>query len=241
MWMSFVKLHPDADASQVAQKMNDIYAKNRQTNVKASLRLLTDAYLDTDFNRGDATKVSIFALLGILLLCTACINYINLTTASVDQRSKEVGVKKIIGAKRRSLFVQFVAKTLVISFAATIGALFLIQLLSPHYQSLVNIPASFSSPVRNMGNNRHCINLCNHSQRCLSGIDALVVSTGYYFERHESSQTKKQFLTQGSGSISVYLVGSHDYLCDNDIQTNAVYSKHRTGLSKRAYRSNSNA
>ncbi|MDR0796900.1 MAG: ABC transporter permease [Tannerella sp.] len=149
-WISFVKLHPDADISKVVQKMNDIYTKNNQTNVEAGLRLLTDIYLDTDvtlFIGGDAKKVSIFALLGILLLCTACVNYINLTTARVTRRTKEVGVKKIVGAKRRTLFIQFVSETLIISLSATVVALSLIQLLTPQYQSLVNIPVSFSSPV----------------------------------------------------------------------------------------------
>jgi len=92
--------------------------------------------------------VSIFSLLGILLLCAACINYINLTTARVTQRAKEVGVKKIVGAKRWSLFLQFVAESFILSLAATIIALFLILVLTPLYQSLVgDIPVSFSSPV----------------------------------------------------------------------------------------------
>ncbi len=147
LWTTFVKLHPDADVSQVVQKMNDIYTRNDRTNVEASLRLLADVYFDPDFNRGNAQKVSIFAFLGILLLCTACINYINLTTAKVNQRAKEVGIKKIIGAKRCSLFLQFMIETFIFCLGATVLALFLILLLSPYYQSLIHIPVSFSSPV----------------------------------------------------------------------------------------------
>ena len=159
-WITFVKLHPNADPAQVTQKMNDILEKNLKSldlpfslDITASLRLLTDMYFETDileggfFIRGNAKTVSIFALLGLLLLCTACINHINLTTARVTLRTKEVGVKKIVGANRWSLFLQFIAESLIFSLAATLVALLLIWLLSSPYQSLVNIPVLFSSPV----------------------------------------------------------------------------------------------
>jgi len=146
---AFVKLRPDADVSQITQKMNDIYAKNN-LNKEASLELLTDMYFSDVKGsvNGNARMVSIFSLLGILLLCIACINYINLTTARVSHRTKEVGIKKIVGAKRRSLFLQFIAESFILSFAAAIIALFLIRALTPLYQTLVgDIPVSFSSPA----------------------------------------------------------------------------------------------
>jgi len=129
--------------------MNDIYAKNDIVNSEVSLELLTDMYFsDVDgFIRGNTKMVSIFGLLGILLLCTACINYINLTTAKVTQRAKEAGIKKIVGAKRRTMFLQFVAESFIISLAAAMVALYLGLLLSPLYQLLVgDIPVSLSSP-----------------------------------------------------------------------------------------------
>ena len=150
MWTTFVKLHPDADISQVVQKMNDILPENARNIYEASLQLLTDIYFSgiDSFNQGNAKMVSIFGFLGILLLCTACINYINLTTAKVTQRAKEVGVKKIVGANSRTLFLQFVTETFIVSLAATLVALYLIRLLVPQYQSLIgDIPVSFSSPV----------------------------------------------------------------------------------------------
>jgi len=152
-WVALVKLRQGADVSQVAQKMTDIYAKNDNTSDnKASLELLTDMYFSDvgvyGFPQGNSKMVSIFALLGILLLCTACINYINLTTAKVTQRAKEVGIKKIVGAKRRTLFFQFIAESFIISLTATMVALYLIRLSTPLYQQLVaDIPVSFSSPT----------------------------------------------------------------------------------------------
>ena len=144
---SFVKLSPGADFSLVNQKMNDIYKRNEH-NFVASLESLTDMHFSnaTGNASGNAKMVSTFSLLGILLLCIACINYINLTTARVTQRSKEVGIKKIVGAKRRSLFSWFAAESFVLSFAATVIALFLIRVFTPLYHTLVgDIPVSFSS------------------------------------------------------------------------------------------------
>ena len=144
---TFVKLHPNADVSLVTQKMNDIYAKN-DVKKEASLELLTDMYFSDVKGTvsGNAQMVSIFSLLGILLLCIACINYINLTTARVSHRTKEVGIKKIVGAKRWSLFLQFIAESFILCFAATVIALLLVRALTPLYQTLVgDIPVSFSS------------------------------------------------------------------------------------------------
>ena len=140
--------------------MNDILDKNLKAlglpfalDITASLRLLTDIRFETGIIetspvvRRNAKTVSIFALLGILLLCTACINYINLTTAKLTMRAKEVGIKKIVGAKRSALFLHFIVETLIFSLFATAVALLLIWLLSSPYQLLFNVPMLFSLPV----------------------------------------------------------------------------------------------
>ena len=148
-FVTFVKLRPGADKSLVTQKMNNILVKN-EINKEVHLELLTDMYFSDVKGAvsGNAQMVSIFSLLGILLLCIACINYINLTTAKVSHRTKEVGIKKIVGAKRWSLFMQFIVESFILSLTATIIALFLVRLLTPLYHTFVgNIPVSFSSPT----------------------------------------------------------------------------------------------
>ena len=151
---TFVKLRPNTDVSLVTQKMNNIHAKNSSSpnsETSAELELLTDMYFSdvvSRFIQGNAKMVSIFTLLGILLLCTASINYINLTTAKVTKRAKEVGVKKIVGAKSRTLFLQFINESFLVSLIAAVIALYLIVLVTPLYQQLVgDIPVSLSSSV----------------------------------------------------------------------------------------------
>ena len=150
-WMAFVKLRSDANVSLVAEKMTDIYDKNIDFVVyTASLELVSDMYFSDimSLTQGNARMVSIFALLGILLLFTGCINYINLTTAKATLRAKEVGMKKIVGAKSRTLFFQFIAESFIVSLIATVVALYLILVSIPLFQKLVgDIPVSFSSPT----------------------------------------------------------------------------------------------
>ena len=149
-WAStFVKLRADADVIQITQKMNDILTKN-DVQKEVRLEMLTDMYFSDVKGAAsvNAQMVSIFSILGILLLCIACINYINLTTARVTHRTKEVGIKKIVGARRSALFLQFIAESFILCFAATLIALFLIRALTPLYQTLMgDIPVSFSTPV----------------------------------------------------------------------------------------------
>ena len=147
--MVFVKLRPGADAAQVCEKINGILAGNIAT---AYMRPLTDIHFETGADyyivHGNKRMVSIFALLGILLLCTACINYVNLATARANVRSKEIGMKKIVGARRVALVTQLVAESFICCLIAVVLSLLFIAMLFPHYQIFAgNLGFSFASPV----------------------------------------------------------------------------------------------
>ncbi len=148
----FVKLRQNADVAAVTQKINDLHTKNGEKAI-ASLKPLSEIYFDAEVHgwgtmQGNGKMVSLFGLLGVLLLLTACINYINLTTAKANMRTKEVGIKKIIGAKSRRLFMQFIVESFVLCFIAIVLSVLIIFLLSPFYPLLSgNAVLSFSSPV----------------------------------------------------------------------------------------------
>jgi len=75
---------------------------------------------------GSLTTVYIFAVIAILILAIAIINYINLATAKSAARAKEVGVRKVSGANRTGLIIQFLGESLVIVLIATLMALLLV-------------------------------------------------------------------------------------------------------------------
>lgn len=85
---------------------------------------------------GGKGVVYIFSLLGLLLLAVACINYVNLTTARASMRSKEVSIKKMMGAGIRELFLQFITESAVTSMIALLLTLVIVRLALPWFNGL---------------------------------------------------------------------------------------------------------
>lgn len=83
-----------------------------------------------------ARTLSIFALIALLILLIACVNYMNLATARATQRAREVGVRKAIGAHRRQLIGQFMTEALLLSLAAAAVAVLLIKSAAPLFATL---------------------------------------------------------------------------------------------------------
>ncbi|MFW0717524.1 ABC transporter permease [Pedobacter sp. N23S346] len=84
------------------------------------------------------------SVIGLFLLLTACINFINLATAQAVSRSKEVGVRKVMGGRRKQLLWQFLSETALITFIALLFACVLTELALPGMESLFGANISFS-------------------------------------------------------------------------------------------------
>lgn len=88
-------------------------------------------------NPGQIYYVYIFSAVGLFILLISCINYINLSTSLSITRGKEVGVKKVAGAARLNLIGQFICESTMISIAALILALGLVNVLLPSFNTFV--------------------------------------------------------------------------------------------------------
>ena len=101
---------------------------------------LTDIYLKSETDEpevvGDIQYVYVFAAIAFLILIIACINYINLATAKAADRAREVGIRKVVGALRGQLFIQFITESLVVTFLGFCLAFLLAQLALPSFNSL---------------------------------------------------------------------------------------------------------
>ncbi|NER13022.1 FtsX-like permease family protein [Leptobacterium flavescens] len=86
---------------------------------------------------GRITYVRLFSVIAILILLIACINFINLSTAQASKRIKEVGVKKAMGIKRRSLGFQFLGESIMTSFLALLTALLFVVIFLPQFNQIV--------------------------------------------------------------------------------------------------------
>lgn len=144
---TYVKLQPNANAAKVGKAFSEMYkkARNGEGGAYFKLQSLADIHLiGADGNKAALQMVQIFMLVVVLLLAIASINYVNLSTARSLIRAKEVSIRKIIGAQKAQLFLQFTIETIVLFCFATMIAVVLIYALMPLYNQIAGETLSFS-------------------------------------------------------------------------------------------------
>jgi len=102
------------------------------------LKPLKDVYMDPrgGFEQGSLSNVYIFSIVALFILLIAAINFINLTTARATERAKEVGVRKVIGAARSQLTLQFLGESIILCLIAFVFAVLLVTLMLPLFNQL---------------------------------------------------------------------------------------------------------
>lgn len=89
---------------------------------------------------GRIEMVRLFIMIGLLILVIACVNFMNLSTARAALRTKEIGVRKTMGALRKSLVAQYLTESCLLSLVAGLTAIGLLFLLFPLFQNLLEDP-----------------------------------------------------------------------------------------------------
>jgi putative ABC transport system permease protein len=153
----FVALQPNVSYAQVDPKIKYLAKKYDVEDYATEkdevfMHPLTQWHLYSEFKNGVASGglidyVKMFSIIGFLVLLIACINFTNLSTARSEKRAKEVGIRKAIGSQRSNLIFQFLIESFVITFAAFILSILLVQLALPAFNSLTQ--ASISIPYTN--------------------------------------------------------------------------------------------
>jgi putative ABC transport system permease protein len=82
--------------------------------------------------------ISIFSFIGILILLMACINFVNMYTASSATRIKEIGLKKTVGASRYQLIKQFLLESFLLNLLAFVLAIILVEIIRPFFNNLIH-------------------------------------------------------------------------------------------------------
>lgn len=113
------------------------------------LQRLPDIHLQSNRDgewqaNGSSAVVYTFSAVALVVLLIACINFMNLTTARSTQRAREVGIRKVVGAKRSQLIVQFLGESVMLTALAMLLAVALVELILPFFASFLEKPLEFS-------------------------------------------------------------------------------------------------
>jgi putative ABC transport system permease protein len=150
---TFIQLRADADPVLVRKKIRkflDTYNKDQSKAFRIELNMqpFPQRYLQSNFKNGDIVGgrieyVRIFSVIAIFILLIACINFMNLTTARSLKRSKEIGVRKVVGALRWNLVGQFLSEAVMLSFFAVIIACLIVLIILPGFNALTGQQISY--------------------------------------------------------------------------------------------------
>ena len=145
---SYVLMAENTTPDMVLSKFPEFYDKymaelGDQINASFNLRItpLADVHfqkdeLTWDLPKGNMNYVYIMAVIGVLLIVIACINYTNLTTARATNRGKEIGIRKVGGASKGILRSQFLGESVIVAIVAGIASAFLTLLALPLFNTL---------------------------------------------------------------------------------------------------------
>jgi putative ABC transport system permease protein len=139
---TYIIVKPGTAVARLNNKIrNFIHGKSDGNKTTLSLVHFSDKYLRGNFENGVQTGgriayVRLFSIIAVFILIVACINFMNLSTAKAARRTKEVGIKKVVGAGRGSLILQYLSESLLMTFSSLFIAVLLMQLLLPAFNSI---------------------------------------------------------------------------------------------------------
>jgi putative ABC transport system permease protein len=144
---TYVLLKPGADEAAFDRKIRFITAKHANEGGGLKRETITQpisrAHLyNKDVNgqlvTGQITTVRLFVVIAVFILLIACVNFMNLSTARSEKRAKEVGIRKVVGARRTSLILQFIGESTLLAAFAFVLALAIVQLGLKAFDEVIN-------------------------------------------------------------------------------------------------------
>lgn len=146
----YVLLKNGIDAKSLDARFRNIVQKYMDREALADKKFLLNPLKNVHYTRNlsgrtaNTKMLGTLSLIGVLILLISCFNFINLSTAQLFKRAKEVGVRKVIGSSRQSLVWQFLAEAGIITGSAILLAILVAQIALPSIAALLNIPIQIS-------------------------------------------------------------------------------------------------
>jgi len=147
--LTYVRLQKDYNPDDLERKFPEFLKRYGREDVIFYLQPITGIHLHGNIDNeieanSDIQYIYIFSVIAFLIILIACFNYMNLSTARSVYRSKEVGVRKVVGAERKHIIRQFMSESIIFALAALFISVFLVKLLLPAFNSLVDRNLSFN-------------------------------------------------------------------------------------------------
>jgi putative ABC transport system permease protein len=140
----YTRLHPHADIQSVQAKMYELADEKfgEDNDEYWDIHSVQDIHLTSDFTyepqiHGNEQSVIIMTIIGWILVIIAWVNYINLATAKSVERAREVGMRKVVGAHRGQIIMQFISEALLINLLSILISVILLEMALPQYEALV--------------------------------------------------------------------------------------------------------
>jgi putative ABC transport system permease protein len=149
----YIKTAPGVNPQRMEAAFPDFIDQNldylKSANFKLFLQPLESIHLESNIGleiepNGSLDRVYTFSVIAVFILVIACVNYVNLTTARSLRRAREVGMRKVLGARRTDLLGQFLSESLLTTFIAIVIALALATLLLPDFNHFAGKEISLS-------------------------------------------------------------------------------------------------
>ena len=152
---SYIMMKPGADVNQLGSVSNKLYTQHMESEghkinayYTPIFTPLVDLHLNNSFQEdqktGNLNNLFIFLGIALLILMLASINYMNLATARSVSRTREEGIRKMLGSVRSLIIRQFIIEALIFFFIATIFTLVVVELFTPLFNTLVDKEISFN-------------------------------------------------------------------------------------------------
>lgn len=138
---TFIVLKKDANIETFKTKIKGLMKSKGEQYRELFTRPYANAYLYDKYENGRQAGgrieyVKLFSIIAIFILVIACVNYMNLATARAALRMKEVGIKKVMGASRSSLVVQYLTESLLLTISSLFISLLCVEILLPQFNAI---------------------------------------------------------------------------------------------------------
>ncbi|MBA4056275.1 MAG: transporter permease, partial [Marivirga sp.] len=152
---TYLVLQRGTDIDDFNKKLSGfLKSKIKSSNNTLFVRPYSEGYLFGHYENGIQAGgrieyVTLFSMIAVFILFIASINFMNLSTAKASRRIKEVGIKKAIGAHRRTLIVQYLGESMFMSFLSLLIAVLIADLILPQFNDITgkNLSLEYSSPL----------------------------------------------------------------------------------------------